>query len=541
MIIPLLAALGLHRIWNYELPWLRTQAALLPWPLGKLAACAPCNAVWIAALVVALWALVPQADLFLLPFAAYPLLRGAVWVYEHGARRLLWTPPVVGGKHQGPPPTPKPGEKLVINQNGWEIVPAEEGCKTCGDKKLDAKAEQERVLKFEKRVVILTTLANFDPSYSLTSCILDQARALAEANSNWLVQVWCMQRTVVPDGLPKNVEIRPIVPLVPWKRDEADPKTVDLLLGFLRRELFAMGNASVITHDALLVDSYLALAVAIHRFGETKGFRWFHVAHSAPGQRPTQDVGDVIYRYTLPPGPHTLVCLSNALRKPFASYYACDPERVQAIPNARDRRTWPRIDPLIDDFVRRTRLQDHGIVQVYPISTTRVNAKGLPKLIRLFGALSKFRPCALVVANPHANSETAKQVMREMHHLATQHGVRLHFTAEEIPATAQAGLPAESLHRLMSYGNLFAFPTWSEASSLVLAEAKLLRQRVVLNSSVPSFQGEDPDRFVPWGQGDEDIDETALQTLAAEITGWFPVPNRTGSLPELAGEWRELL
>lgn len=487
-IVYVLACAGAHRIWNFEAVFQAPRSWLLRYWWAKPVTCQACNALWISAALAFLVRFIdtPNGALCFHALAAYAVVRGLLWVYkmashwEVSARKSAGfaTPVISNGGNAVP-------RALV------QLQPPPEGCRDCETKKAAIIAAQATARTSSRRVVLLTVLSNFSPGYSLTSVICDQARMLAE-NPDWLVQIWVHEGADLADAptdFPANVTILRVVPQVAWKADTLDPVAVSLLGTRIRSQLMQLGNATVITHDLLFVSSYTSFAAAIHEIGQTPGFAWLHVAHSAAGARPAQNGAAVQARTNLPPG-HKILCLNEALRLGMAQYYAATVKDVRVCPNARDITSFGVFDPRAARLVRDHRLDSAEIVQVFPLSTTRMKEKGVHRVIDIFAALSKSQIVRLVLVTAHANGDKEKNALMALRTYAQAAGLPsecLVITCEDFPDTAAQGLSRNAVRDLFAVSNLFIFPTISEASSLVLTEAALAGCLLVPNASVPAL------------------------------------------------------
>jgi len=482
LIVLILAAIAIHRIYNYEdiFSPLRRKLAFLPYPFSKIAGCPACNGVWIG-LGVAGISVAPYADIVLTGLALYPAVRGLVWVYGNIGRiqaSRSETSPSAPLKAVVAPPPDDPKTCADMEKQGLESP--------CSAKKRKLQETIDIFRAYEKRFVIMTALHNFDPSYSLTSVILNQALALATANPKWGIVLLVMTTCKDPDiALPENILIRKAIPPVPFREDEVHEGSVRILSKAIRGQLMTLGNATVITHDLLFVSQFLTFAAAIHEIGNIPGFAWYHTCHSAPGKRNSNE--KTFFRYNLPEG-HHLLALTDYQAKGLKAYYDSQ-EDPAVVPNIRDVRTYPHLmeKPLFD-FVTKHKLIEADITQVYPVSTTRFAAKGLDTLIRIFGELSKTKKVRLVVVNPHANGNDAASIIRHYRRIANRAGLAdadLVFASEAFPDKAAVGLPADWVSALYRCSNIFIFPSWSEACPLILQEAVLHRLPIVVNKDAP--------------------------------------------------------
>lgn len=499
-IIYVLACVGAHRLWNFESVFQGARNYLLRFPYLKPLTCQACNAFWIA-LALALCTLAPASYLLLQTLAAYAAVRGTLWVYQMASHSESWLRlRAIPGLQSfpGQPAAPAIPKGNAVSPTAPAPAPAG-GCASCEAKKAQMIVEQTGVQKYARRVVLLTTLADFNPSYSLTSVILDQARMLAN-DPSWLVQIWVNEHanlSLLPADLPKNVEVRSIVPQVAWQSDVIDPAAVSLLQTRIRSKLIELGNATVIAHDLLFITSYTTFAAAIHAIGSTKGFAWLHVAHSAVGSRPEQNNQAVIARTNLPPG-HKLLCLNQSLVADMAAYYATSVDNIEVCPNPRDVTTFGSFDPRAAQLVRDHRLDEADVVQIFPLSVPRMEAKGIFTVIDILGRVvtDQHQTVRLVLVTAHANGPREQLALSQLREYARRAGLpadSLVITRDTFPDTAAYGLSQSAIKDLFSVSNLFIFPTVSEASSLVLTEAALAGCLLITNQSVPALATIVPD------------------------------------------------
>lgn len=481
-VILVLASLGIHRLWNHEDIFAESIAALRRMPALKALWCPACNAFWIALAVVGSWTLFPVSTRpILTALAIYPVIR-CVMFFASYFRNLGFMEP------QDPPKAAPPAATTTVSTSVLVAQPT--GCAGCAKKKAGLQENHANAMTYDSRVVILTALASFPASYSVSTVVLDQARMLAE-NPRRLIEVWVMEGTDVRNvGFTRgNVRFLPIIPAVPWIEDVVNEAAAEKLTVFLRNALMNLGNATVITHDLLFISHYLTFAAAIHRVADTQAFAWLHVCHSAAGkERPSAEIAQ--YRASLPAG-HRLLCLNIADRENLAAYYATTVDNVSVATNARDITTFGRFDPHAQFLVEKHDLSGADVVQVLPVSSTRLGAKGLPVIISIFGRLARRgRSVRLILANAHANGEKAQTALVAYRKQAIEAGIPADsfiVTSEAFEGSAADGLPATAIRDLLSVSNLFLLPSISEASSLVLLEAALSGCLIVTNASVPTM------------------------------------------------------
>ncbi len=501
-IIYLLACIGAHRLWNFEAIFQGPRDWLLRYRWAKPLTCQACNAFWIAATLAvpyyfadkhaAPWYYLDEraALVALGILAAYAVQRGILWVYRAASHwdtiwRMRAAPTV-------PPRAAPAGSASGPLPAGTVMLPekAAPGCSDCEAKKSAAVAAQSRALSFKRRVVLLTTLSGFPPSYSVATVICDQARMLA-MDPTWFVQIWVNESANLagaPKDFPLNVEIVRCVPTVSrMEPDQWAAADADRIASAIRLNLMKLGNAMVISHDLLFLRTHVAYAAALHSLGEIRGFAWMHVCHSAAGARPALGTGSAA-RLTLPPG-HKLLCLNPSQRESLARYYDTTVDNVLVCPNARDIVSWYDFHPIAAELTRQYGLDQADIVQVFPVCATRLEPKGVGKVIEIFSWLCRNHrlDCRLVLAVANAGGPREQAALAGLRTRALNLGMgpdQLIITSEDFPDTAVGGIPHRAVRDLFLVSNVFVFPSLSEASSLVLGEAALAGCLIVGNTEL---------------------------------------------------------
>ena len=494
-LVTLFACIGAWRLWNYEEVFLPVRKLMGKRAWLKPLWCVECNPFWIALTLTAAgvlaWPFWP-VRVVMASLAVYPFIRVIPWI-AHCVNACVWS---LAKRAQTAPPATT--ENLAATPPAiWAPTPVtqappEPGCTSCEASRVKMEAEQARALGFRERVALLTLLGDFHPSYSLTTVILNQARMLAEGHPDRLVVIFVMHGCsldLLPKDLPGNIEVRAEIPPPAYGNDAVDGPTIARLAQLLQYSLIRLGNATIITHDILFQSAFINHAAAIHQIADLPSFAWMHLAHSCAGRtRPPEPVAK--YRATLPAG-HRLIALTTAEVPYLAAYYATQPDRVVVIPNARDMGDFSGASPRVRELAGRYRLGEADIVQIYPVSSTRLGAKNASMVARILGVLHTMGSSVrLVIANPHANGNVGQAQIAEVKAAAKAEGLpeeSLIFTSEALPDTQAYGLPQADIAALMAYSNLFIFPSVSEACPLVLAEAALAGCTLVTNSNVPNM------------------------------------------------------
>ncbi|HWI53961.1 MAG TPA: hypothetical protein VNT01_17630 [Symbiobacteriaceae bacterium] len=345
-----------------------------------------------------------------------------------------------------------------------------------------------------KRVVIVTTFADLSPDYSLAGVVSDQLRMLVRAGyaPSLVVQTNFHDDERVPEG----VDIRKAMPVLPLHdyqpHEQARPdfaQAAETIAEALRPILEQFDVA--ITHDLMFLGWYLPHNQAIRQLAaELPAVKWLHWVHSAPSGRPGKLIYPSSLRYTLPPN-GKLVYLNNHDTLRLAEMYGTSLEHVRVVHNPRDPGAFFGLHPLAQKVTSLYPALSADVVSVFPFSTPRWDGKNIRKLIWLMAKIkAQGRSVLLVLVNAHCNGNREKAIVQDLLSFAVSKGL----SASEVCFTSQLGaeweysVPNEAIRQLFQLSNLFIMPSLSECCSLVLLEAALCKNLLVLNQDVPSMR-----------------------------------------------------
>jgi len=349
------------------------------------------------------------------------------------------------------------------------------------------------------KVAVLSTLYNFDSSYSLTSVMESQLVSLLKYGYS---PVFFVHDNFSDDAkVPKGVEIRKVVPRFNLI-DYSDGKyfNQEPLSGYKEQveKMYQMLKEHtkdidvIFEHDLIFQGWFLPYCEAIHKFANESKIKWFHWTHSVPNVMPANTSFPHSLRFTLPKN-SKIVYLNNYGLIRTAEAYRTFPKDVRIVYNPVDPRLYWNLHPLVRSIVERFDLLSADFIQIYPVSSTRmVDGKQLPMLIDIIAKLKSLgKSVRLVVANAHANDKREKQVIQEMMSRAWDKGLtsgEIVFTSMEEQPKWEHGVPREIVSQLFQFSNLFIFPTLSENCPLILLEAMLNKNILILNNNVGSLR-----------------------------------------------------
>jgi len=343
--------------------------------------------------------------------------------------------------------------------------------------------------KNKKKLGFLTTFFNFDTAYSLCSVVLDQL--VGAVKYGYEPVLFVLPTFEDEDKVPKGVEIRKIIPqliLEPykenlhpdhWKEDVQKVKKVC--------ETNMLDIDILICHDIFFIDTYLPYNIGLREAMPQLSCKLFSWTHSAPSNRASFEDNPHANRFNMPPG--KVVTLNHENVIALAEMYGGWPKDIRVVHNMRDPRTCWNLDPFVNKLIDDYSILEADIISVYPLSTTRMMGVGkrLESTIKMHAKLKElgYKTC-LIVPNAHANGHREKRTLSSTKVFASEQGLGSHeliFTSLE-DEKYEMGVSLKIVSDLFRLSNVFIFPTTSENSSLVLAEAMLAGNLCVLNKKV---------------------------------------------------------
>lgn len=343
------------------------------------------------------------------------------------------------------------------------------------------------------RVAIIGLLSHFEPQYSVSNCIYDHLNLMNRYCENLVFIAPSDFRDM--DSVPSGVEVRKIPRYHGDPLKDSSEQFEEFVVNCTEQLKDALIDIDVcIEHDGIFLDCFLPYNAAIRNVSKENNLKWIHWIHSAPNLNPPPEE----YPQSLlrsPMGNSVFVSLNETNRLMLAQMYNMNEKDVVFIPNIIDPVHIFDFHPLTEEIYRGQKLWDQDIICVYPART--VQAKQPDKIIRLLaackqqGAKVKFIYC-----NSYANAEAEMTYLNSLIELAAQENFSNNFVPTSILNSEWCtsneynnvlGMPHKVVLDLLKISDLFILPSVSEGCSLIMLEAALHKNLMVLNDDLDTL------------------------------------------------------
>jgi glycosyltransferase involved in cell wall biosynthesis len=341
------------------------------------------------------------------------------------------------------------------------------------------------------KIAILTTFMGFPPGYSLTGIVKDQVKMLTKYGHE--VYLFVSEKFDQKDEgeIPPEVHL---VKKIPFTHQKDYQKSTDITPEHLevakKMEALLVEELKdinvIFTHDLLFIGWYYPYGLGcIEASKKLPDARWLHWVHSVPTN--IKDWWDV-RKF----GPnHKLVYPNDSDKIRLAEAYRGTINDVRTIPHIKDIRTFFEFNETTCDFIDRyPGIMQADVVQIYPCSVDRLDAKRLDMVIKIFGGIKKLgHSVCLVVVTQWATGQKQRDEILKYKQIAFKEKLTLNedivFTSDYSEGKYGVAVPHNILRELWMCSNLFVFPTREESFGLVLPEASLASGCLcVLNKSL---------------------------------------------------------
>ena len=313
------------------------------------------------------------------------------------------------------------------------------------------------------KIGILTTFGGSDSAYSLVNVVATQLQMLIDNDYNPVLYV-CPSFTGTGIWASNKIEIRKTI------NPDASSEEIYFCLRKIVDDIDIM-----LCHDIVfLLPQHQEWSDAIRRLAKKTDIHWIHWQHSRGDHAPIDPIENSDFCYPNMGDLEHVKTINNTTI-----------EHVHYVPHPMDFNYlgWTRLAiQIAEDF----NFPFVDISMIYPSRLDR--QKQVDKAIRVFAGLKRAgKSVCLLVADSYATGQRFKEYKVDCLEIAEKEGLTDKEFAflGEIYDECAVGTPRQVVKALFEMSNLFIQVSNSETSSLVVLEAALAGNMIVLNSDFP--------------------------------------------------------
>lgn len=331
------------------------------------------------------------------------------------------------------------------------------------------KPENRKPLK----IAIFSHGATMPDSWSIGKAIRNQIKILV-ANGHEVVYYTQEKSKLTKEDI--GCEVRNLVPTFRREKDVVNEEAKRKMIDMLRSELTS-DFCVAISHDFYLRDT-ISYREAIKECGVN--IKWLHFCRSG------------VFEYIdwdMPNAHHVYLNKTDAAN--FARHIGVPIEKVRFLPNEKDPNFLFNFDPITTMIINKMRLEEKDIIMVYGVCSTRLQAKGLSDIVKVFVELKRLgKKVSLIIANSNGKRRV-DDLKRELKFAMDMGLNEDEFCFTSLFADEQfhieSELPNRVIIELMRISNLMVFASRAEVCSNLILEAAMNRLLVIINSDLPSL------------------------------------------------------
>lgn len=353
----------------------------------------------------------------------------------------------------------------------------------------------------QKRIAIFTTFTSSDPAYSLDRVVQDQIEMLV--SHDYLVKV------IVAEGFqPVEMYAHPsvtlaFIPSVPCHNEVRMDTTFNQDVRNLEGKLteILQDVDIVLTHDLVYQPACLKHLVASKRVANTfPNIRWLHWIHSATSPYRLANLAQIFtdeYAKEIRiPFPHSFYIFFNDYMVPSIAHNFEVPEDVvKVIHHPTDVCKYYKVSDRVKKLVEDKEILNADAVAFMAVRLDR--GKQVEYMIKIMGQMKTLHTdVRVIVADFHSTGGDKVTYRDELKHIAIDWGLNekeMTFCSEFQPEW-HLNMPYEDCSDLMKISNILIQASRSESYSLVVQEAGLHGNALMLNQDWPPFR----DIFGKW-------------------------------------------
>ncbi len=357
-----------------------------------------------------------------------------------------------------------------------DIVPSLDNCVNLLNIKLEKPVDvivppQIQEERPSLKIAILTHFNRMPQSYSPARAARNQIKILKEHGHK--VVFFTQENSKLTEN-DLGCEVRCVVPSFKREKMVVNEDAKNKFIQVLKEHLTGQFDIAI-THDFFLQDT-VTYSEAIRECGIS--IQWLHFARSGVGHNMTFAMPNARFIY-----------LNKSEIGNFARAIKVPVEQCRSIYNEKEIQYMFNFHPVTRMIINKFRLWERDIIQIYPICSTRISAKGLRDVMRVFVELKKLgNKVALIVAN--SNGRKRVEDLKKEQQIAKEYGLNEdEFIFTSLLANKdyviESEVPNQVCAELMQISNIFMFASRAEVGPNILLEASMTKNLIIVNSDLP--------------------------------------------------------
>ena len=326
------------------------------------------------------------------------------------------------------------------------------------------------------KIALLTNFMEFQPGYSLTGIVKDQAIMLSKYGHDVHLFV---NSGYNGEEFDESVTLHKSIPfahLIDYKSiNDITPEHLEIIEQTRQMLVTELADFDfAFTHDFIFTGWFMIYGQACKRATkDLPNLQWLHWIHSVPSA-----MSDWWFIKHYGPN-HKLVFPNTTDRIRVAEQYRGFAEDVRVIPHIKDIRTFFDFHEDTCRFIDAyPAVMQADVVQILPASVDRLSSKRVKEVMNMFCEMKmQGASVCLIIANQWATGRQQKEDTNIYRTHAMKNGLidqkEIAFTSDFESPKFDVGIPKRMLRELFQCSNLFIFPTREESFGLVVPEAAL--------------------------------------------------------------------
>lgn len=352
---------------------------------------------------------------------------------------------------------------------------------------------QQSENKNKQIIGVMCPLANFTATYSVAKCVYDQLLFLCRRYKE--IVFFTTDDFNTKDYLPDNLVIRKFPKFSGEQTAENCSKYT--LENYKDFSIQLQDIDFLITHDIIFIDGFKPFNSLLRTAVENnESLKMIHYIHSAPSviNRSNLKYPEILLREPIKNSKY--ISLNKTNLPMLSEMYMINKEDIIYAPNTIDPCINYNFHPLSREIYYEQKLWDYDLICTYPARL--VGGKQQYKLIRLLAQCKEFGiKVKIILLNSYLNNQDSKDYQMKVLDLVEKYDLKdnvflsnnfISKWAEDNDFDLNSGVPHDVVKDMLLISDLFILPSVSEGCSLIMLEAALAKNAIVLNDDLETLK-----------------------------------------------------